>query len=54
MDLAEEILSDLNSMFRDDRRPGRGAKMLQQDLEIGNSKFQFKILPLEGNDVNFN
>merc|ERR1711988_557127 len=34
MDLAEEILSDLNSMFRDDRRPGRGAKMLQQDLEI--------------------
>merc|ERR1711936_33059 len=34
MDLAEEILSDLNSMFRDDRRPGRGARMLQQDLEI--------------------
>ena len=34
MDLAEEILSDLNSMFRDDRRPSRGARMLQQDLEI--------------------
>ena len=34
MDLTEEILSDLNSMFRDDRRPGRGAKMLQGDLEI--------------------
>merc|ERR1712029_323845 len=34
MDMAEEILFDLKSLLRDDRRPGRGNRMLQDMVEI--------------------
>ena len=32
--MAEEILFDLKSLLRDDRRPGRGNRMLQDMVEI--------------------
>jgi hypothetical protein len=34
MDLAEEILFDLKSLLKNDRRPGRSTRMLQDMVEI--------------------